>query len=80
LTYAVSRAAEVGMEIRNLSGVLIRSLGQQSVQPGVLQSLTWNGQSDRGLKAPAGKYFARITACATDGQTVQSIRPFTLSH
>ena len=80
LSYAVSRTADVSAEIRNLSGVLIRTLGQSNASAGVTQTLTWNRQSDRGVKAPAGKYFARVTARAADGQTVQAIRPFTVSR
>ncbi|MEI6500041.1 MAG: S8 family serine peptidase, partial [Armatimonadota bacterium] len=80
LSYAVSRTADVSIEIRNLSGVLIRALGQRSAASGVTQTLTWNGHSDRGLKAPNGKYFARVTARAADGQTVQAIRPLTIGR
>jgi flagellar hook assembly protein FlgD len=80
LTYSVSRAASVSVEIRNMSGVLIRTLDERATTAGTTQTLVWNGQSDRGAKAPSGKYFARITARASDGQTVQAIRPFTVGR
>ncbi|MHB8994173.1 MAG: S8 family serine peptidase [Armatimonadota bacterium] len=80
LTYSVSRAASVTVEIRNMSGVLIRTLGERDTAAGTTQTVLWNGQSDRGAKAPSGKYFARLTARASDGQTVQAIRPFTVGR
>lgn len=80
LSYSVTRASDVTVEIRNLSGVLVRTLGQSNADAGSTQTLLWNGKSDRGVKAPTGKYFARVTARAADGQTVQAIRPFTVGR
>ena len=80
LTYSVSRPASVNIEIRNMSGVRIRTLDERATTAGTTQTVLWNGQSDRGAKVPAGKYFARITARASDGQTVQAIRPFTVGR
>lgn len=80
LTYSVTCQADVAIEIRNMSGVLVRTIGTASAAPGTTQTVMWNGQSDRGVKAPSGKYFARITARAADGQTVQAIRPFEVSR
>ncbi|MCE5238614.1 S8 family serine peptidase [bacterium] len=78
--YTVSREANVAVEIRNISGVLIRNLGERTAAPGTTQTLLWNGQSERGTRVPAGRYLARITARATDGQSVQTIRPFSVSR
>jgi len=60
--------------------VLIRNLGERTAAPGTTQTLLWNGQSERGTRVPAGRYLARITARATDGQSVQTIRPFSVSR
>jgi hypothetical protein len=79
-SYAVSRAAEVSVEVRNISGLLIRHLGQQTATAGAVQVVSWNGVSERGTRVPAGRYLARITARAADGQSVQSIRPFSVGR
>jgi hypothetical protein len=79
-TYSVSRAADVSLEIRNISGVMIRNLGQRGAEAGTAQSVVWNGQSERGLRVPNGRYLVRITARAADGQSVQSICPFNVSR
>lgn len=80
LTYAVSRPAAVSVEIRNISGVLIRSLGETDATAGTTQSVMWNGRNQSGSHSPAGKYFARITARTADGQVVQALRPFSISR
>ena len=80
LTYTVSRPATVNVEIRNMSGVLLRTIGQSDAAAGTSQTVMWNGRNERGSRSPAGKYFARITARAADGQTVQALRPFSISR
>jgi hypothetical protein len=80
LTYTVSRPAAVTVEIRNMSGALIRSLDQADAAAGTAQTLVWNGRNEHGSRSPAGKYFARITARAADGQVVQALRPFSIAH
>jgi hypothetical protein len=79
-TYAVTRAADVSIEIRNISGVLIRTLGVQSAAPGAAATAVWNRQNEHGAQAPSGKYIARLTARTADGQTVQAIQPFHLTR
>lgn len=79
-TYSVSRQADVSIEIRNISGALIRDLGAQPAAPGTAQTAVWSGQNQAGLRVPAGRYLARITARATDGQSAQSIHPFNVNR
>ncbi len=75
-TYALSQAAEVTAEIRNISGALIKRFAAQPSRGGTVELLVWNGRSDRGSKVPAGRYLVRLTARTDKGQTVQAIRPF----
>jgi hypothetical protein len=75
-TYALSQPAEVGAEIRNISGVMIKQFATRHGASGSVELLVWNGRSDRGSKVPAGRYLVRITARTDKGQTVQAIRPF----
>jgi hypothetical protein len=79
-TYSVSSAADVSVEVRNISGMLIRNLGQRSAEAATAQTVVWTGQNERGLSVPSGRYLVRITARAADGQSVQSIRPFNVSR
>ncbi len=80
LSYTLSRDADVSVEIRNISGVLVRALPATRGVAGTTQTAVWNGVSDRGVRVPAGKYFARVTARAADGQTAQALRPFTIAR
>lgn len=80
LSYTLSADAEVDVEIRNISGALIRRLPGGQAVAGTAQTALWNGVSEHGTRAPQGKYFARITARTTEGQTVQALRPFTLGR
>jgi len=75
-SYQVTRPAAVTVEVRNISGVLIKRFSEQPAEANVMQTVLWNGISDRGTKAPAGRYLACITARSDNGQAVQAIRPF----
>ncbi len=78
ITYSVSKPATVGAEICNISGVVIQRLSERTSSGGQVEMMLWDGRSQRGSKVPAGRYLARITAEAADGQTVQAVRPFTI--
>ncbi len=78
VTYAVTKPADVTVEIRNIAGRLIREFPARSVDGGTQQTLAWNGMSDRGSAVPSGRYIVRLTALAADGQMVQAIRPFSI--
>jgi hypothetical protein len=80
LSYSLSREAEVAVEIRNIAGVLIRSLPASHATAGTAQTAAWNGVSERGTRVPSGRYLARLTARTADGQTVQALRPFTIGR
>jgi hypothetical protein len=80
LSYSLSREAEVEVEIRNIAGVLIRSLPASHATAGTAQTAAWNGVSERGTRVPSGRYLARLTARTADGQTVQALRPFTIGR
>jgi len=78
ITYNLSKPAMVTTEICNISGVIIKGLGERSSSGSQVEMVLWDGRSDHGTKVPAGRYLARITACAVDGQTVQAVRPFVI--
>jgi len=78
ITYNLSKPAMVTTEICNISGVIIKGLGERSSSGSRVEMVLWDGRSDHGTRVPAGRYLARITACAADGQTVQAVRPFVI--
>ncbi len=78
ITYSLSKPATVSTEICNISGVVIKRLGERSSSGTEVEMVLWDGRSDRGTRVPSGRYLTRITARATDGQTVQAVRPFTI--
>ena len=78
ITYSLSKPATVAVEICNISGVTIKGLGERSSSGSQVEMVLWDGRSDRSTKVPAGRYLARITAWATDGQTVHAVRPFVI--
>ncbi len=79
ITYALSQPGTVTGQIRNISGILIRQFAEQRTSGGQVEMLLWDGRNSHGSRVPAGTYLARITARNSNGQTVQAIRPFTIS-
>ncbi len=80
ITYSVSEASEVSVEILNIAGRTVRAFSSRAVTGGEQETLLWNGLSDRGSAVPSGRYIVRLTALAEDGQTVRAIRPFSVTR
>ncbi len=80
ITYNLSKPATVTTEICNISGVVIKRLGERSSTGTEVEIVLWDGRSDRGTRVPSGRYLVRVTARAADGQTVQAVRPANILH
>ena len=80
ITYSVSAPAEVTVDVMNIAGRLVKRFAARNVDGGAQETVSWNGISDRGSSVPSGRYIVRLTALATDGQTVQAIRPFSVER
>ncbi len=80
ITYNLSKPAMVSIEICNISGVVIKRLGERSSTGTEVEMVLWDGRSDRGTRVPSGRYLVRVTAEAADGQTVQAVRPANILH
>lgn len=80
ITYSLSSPAEVSVEVMNIAGRMIKKFPAREVEGGTQETLSWNGVSDRGSAVPSGRYIVRLTALATDGQTVQAMRPFSIER
>jgi len=74
ISYTLSAAASVQMQIRNISGVMIKQLRQPQISPAGTNTVLWNGRSDRGTRVPAGRYLCEITASSPDtGQVSRAV-------
>jgi hypothetical protein len=80
ISYSVSAPAEVAVEVMNIAGRLVKTFPAREVDGGTQETVSWNGVGDRGSAVPSGRYIVRLTALATDGQTVQAIRPFSVER
>ena len=78
ITYSVSKPAAVTIDICNISGVVIRYLGQRSSATSQVETVVWDGRDTRGTKVLSGRYLTCISARASDGQIVQTVRPVCL--
>ncbi|MBM3501532.1 MAG: hypothetical protein FJX74_22995, partial [Armatimonadetes bacterium] len=80
LTYALPRAADVTIEVRNVAGRVVTTLPTAGGQPG-LNRVLWNGQSAGGQGVPNGRYLVVVKAAAQDnGETAQAVRAITLDR
>lgn len=80
VTFSVTTPCQVEVQIRNISGVVVRSFTGLDAEPGKPVTVHWNGVSDRGSPVPAGRYLVCVTARGSDGQVVQGIRPLQLGR
>ena len=53
------RAAAVDLRVHDVQGRLVRVVASGRLDPGFL-TLTWDGRSEAGRRAPAGVYYARL--------------------
>ncbi len=73
LSYTLGTDAAVSVEIRNLSGVLVRRLVTRLPQAAGVQTLYWNGRGDSGAAVPAGRYLINVRAETPEGQVAQAV-------
>ena len=75
ISYTLSAAAAVEVEIRNVAGRLVRRLGTGSLSPAGAHDLLWNCAGDSGLRVPAGNYLVCVTGRTESGQVVKAVQP-----
>jgi len=68
ITYGVSQACNVSVEIMNISGRVIKTLAADEVATAGTHTLSWNLRSNSGTQVPRGMYLVRIDAAAENGQ------------
>ena len=77
LSYSLSTAAEVTVEVRNISGRMIRQIPCGIASAG-LNTATWNLRSGSGSLVPSGTYLCTITARADDGTQTSAVRTMSI--
>ena len=73
VTYTLSKSAAVTVEVRNISGHLVRRVVTGLNQSAGLQSVTWNGRSASGVLVPGGRYIIAIRARTENGQASRAL-------
>ena len=61
ITFNVPVQASVSLEIFNVLGEKVRTLADNRVYEGGIQSEVWDGKNDQGTMVPSGTYFSRLT-------------------
>ena len=73
IVYTLSAPAQVRAEVLNIAGVPVRLVTPRTDGQAGVNTLTWNGQTDAGLRAPNGRYLVRVTAQGEDGTSSQAL-------
>lgn len=79
IAYTLSASAEVSIEVRNISGRLIRAVPCGPAQAG-LNSAMWDTRNAGGVKVPSGVYLCTITARADDGTQTTAVRTLNVAR
>jgi len=75
VTYDLSSAANVSIEVLNIAGRSVRKLVQSRAASTGSNSQMWDLRSTDGTLVPNGSYLIKIEAVAENGQRVQALRP-----
>ena len=68
ISFVLSRSAEVGLDLVDEEGVVVRHLNLGNLEAGRHAAL-WDGHNDRGQRVPSGVYRYVLGAQAVDGQS-----------
>ncbi len=79
VSYTLSAPAQVSVEVLNIAGRSVATLGGDLAPAGV-STVSWNGRSAQGTICPPGRYLVYISARAEDGQQVQAVVPAQLDR
>ena len=81
ITYTLSAPAEVGVQVRNIAGVVIKTLASTGPVEAGVNTLAWNGRADSGTRVPAGRYLCQLTARSPEtGQSSSLITTFVVTR
>jgi hypothetical protein len=80
VSYTLTQAAAVTVEVRNISGVLVRQLASEDSQPAGRNSVLWDERNAKGAVVPAGRYLVRVTARSAEGQQASAMGTVLIQH
>jgi len=81
ITYTLSSSAVVDVEIRNISGILVKKLASGTASEAGTNSVLWDGRSEAGTRVPNGRYLCTITARSPEtGQSSNIVRTFEVAR
>jgi len=78
VSFRLSKAAAVRVEVLNIAGRVIRVLDAQASRSVGRNTVTWDGRGALGTRVPNGLYLLRVSASAEDGQSAQGVRTIKL--
>ncbi|MGC9319547.1 MAG: FlgD immunoglobulin-like domain containing protein, partial [Armatimonadota bacterium] len=73
ISFTLSAAGSVTVDVLNIAGRTIRRIVTDRECDAGLQTLSWDGRSERGTKVPSGMYLIRVTAAAPTGEQCQGL-------
>ena len=80
LSYTLSADAAVTIQVRALSGRVVRLLCANETRTAGAQLFTWDGRDASGRMMPAGPYLCEISAVTDEGQAVKGMRTVLLAR
>ncbi len=80
IVYTLSQSAQVSVEVRNISGALVRQICGGQTQPAGQHTTVWNGRNRAGALVPTGRYLVRVTAVTDQGQRNSALSGFVMSR
>lgn len=73
--FSLSAPARVAARVLNLSGRVVRTLCRAGECVAGSNAFRWDGQSDRGLSVPSGRYLLEVSARSSDGLQARALVP-----
>jgi len=80
IVYSLAQDAQVDIEIRNISGYPIRKVAASKLASAGVNTDVWDGRSERGVRAPGGRYVCTVTARSAEGEQYSVVRTFRLAR
>ncbi|MGC9320008.1 MAG: FlgD immunoglobulin-like domain containing protein [Armatimonadota bacterium] len=73
ISFTLSAAGTVTVDVLNIAGRTIKRIVSDRECDAGLQTVSWDGRSERGTKVPSGMYLIRVTAAARTGEQCQRL-------
>lgn len=80
VAFTLTAAAAVEARVLNLAGRPVGTICRARPSDAGANTLVWNGRSEAGLRAPAGRYLVEVTARTPDGSQARAVASVTLGR